>query len=463
MIISYDINFFVLSLITAILGANLGFTFFSNIEAVRKISYKLRIVGGATAIGGGIWGMHFMGMVALTLPFNVNYAVLPTLISALIAIIFTGLGLYAATSGHLKKYSNEIGAVLIGGGISTMHYTGMEAVRATCVITYSPLICVASVLVSIALSWWALRFIRPGNLSLFDTFCASVILGLSISAVHYIAMWGTHFSFAEEVFENTGAALGDTYIMSVVTVIVFLMSNVLLLVILPNERGSKVSQLDKDSNLKFGNELHSIHSRLISLTSPAYKSMNFDTYKSGYRITLGTNFAEEIRPDLNTSFQGNILKFEGFKKFPDFQHGALGKALKYHIPQNTEHELRSGLKRRTVPVQHHNETHLIDSKDILYISSDGHYTYVCFLNNAGNVVSWMCNMPISKLDEALSPYGFLRIHRKYLANIEAVSGYRRKGEAGLLIFHERNVEELPISRNRFAQICSELKKWNGSS
>ncbi|MEH2057175.1 MAG: MHYT domain-containing protein [Nostoc sp.] len=51
------------------------------------------LLGGAIAMGIGIWAMHFIAMLAFSLPIPINYDWLIVLISVLPAIFASGLAL----------------------------------------------------------------------------------------------------------------------------------------------------------------------------------------------------------------------------------------------------------------------------------------------------------------------------------------------------------------------------------
>jgi NO-binding membrane sensor protein with MHYT domain len=103
MIVSYDATLVILSITVAIIGSFTGLLIMAQRGVFTNASYKLKIVAGAVTIGSSIWSMHFIGMLALGLPIPVDYDSLITTISVFIAIVLTGLGLYAASSGHISR------------------------------------------------------------------------------------------------------------------------------------------------------------------------------------------------------------------------------------------------------------------------------------------------------------------------------------------------------------------------
>ena len=152
MIITYDPLLVGLSIVIAIVGAYAGLRLARRVARKRGSLRKALLSGAAVAIGSGIWSMHFVGMLAVSLPVTINYDVLLTLVSALVAILVTGLGLFIASYGVLTMRKLAFAGVLMGLGISTMHYVGMAAVRANCVITYNTELVAGSVLIGILAS-----------------------------------------------------------------------------------------------------------------------------------------------------------------------------------------------------------------------------------------------------------------------------------------------------------------------
>src|SRR3546814_12870423 len=78
--------------------------------------------------------MHFIGMLAVQLPVAVTYDILWTLVSALVCILVVGLGVFVASFGRLHPWRLATAGLLMGAGIAIMHYVGMSALRANCLV-----------------------------------------------------------------------------------------------------------------------------------------------------------------------------------------------------------------------------------------------------------------------------------------------------------------------------------------
>jgi diguanylate cyclase len=235
MIVSYDATLVLLSISVAIVGSFTGLTITSRLGGLAGASYKLKIAAGAVAIGSSIWSMHFVGMLALIAPIPLDYDGLTTTISVFIAISLTGLGLYAASSGHFGRWALPAGGLLMGGGIAGMHYMGMSAIRAACTVSHEPAGVAASIVAGVAAStlalWFAFRERGP-----LETAAAAVALGLAISAMHYTAMLATTLVRSEDTVILDGPVLSQHGLAFIVAIATFLICGLFLIVALPDKK-----------------------------------------------------------------------------------------------------------------------------------------------------------------------------------------------------------------------------------
>ncbi len=154
---------------------------------------------GAIAMGVGIWSMHFVGMLAFSLPIPLAYDVPTTLESLAIAILTSGFAL-GITSGQRLTNSRLAGsAVIMGAGIAMMHYMGMAAIAIMPGIAYDPFLVALSILIAISASFvalWLFFRLREGNslLQQLARIAAAVVMGLAISGMHYTAMAASRFA-----------------------------------------------------------------------------------------------------------------------------------------------------------------------------------------------------------------------------------------------------------------------------
>ncbi|NDW07694.1 response regulator [Jiella sp. 40Bstr34] len=145
------------------------------------------IVTAAIALGGGIWAMHFVAMLAYRMPMEVSYDLTLTALSLALPIVVTGVG-FALVCDRVVSWPVLIASGLIMGcGIATMHYLGMHAMQMPATIDYDLRLVAASVGIAIGASIAALWLAFAGTVSS-RKLAASGAMGLAISGMHYTGM-----------------------------------------------------------------------------------------------------------------------------------------------------------------------------------------------------------------------------------------------------------------------------------
>jgi NO-binding membrane sensor protein with MHYT domain len=157
------------------------------------------LIAGAVSMGTGIWAMHFIGMLAFHLPVPVAYDLPISMLSMVIAIIVSAIALVILRRPKLKTNDLIIGAILMGIGISAMHYTGMFAMQMSPPIRYDPALFATSVLIAMSASfvalWIALQLrTKRSTLAILAKLGSASVMGLAITGMHYTAMAAAHFA-----------------------------------------------------------------------------------------------------------------------------------------------------------------------------------------------------------------------------------------------------------------------------
>ncbi len=187
-----------LSVVVAMVVAYTALKLAARVAEAERSSGRLWLIGGAIAMGTGIWSMHFIGMLAFSLPIPLRYGIGTTLASLAIAIVTSGFALAIASRAELSLKRLSIGAIVMGAGISSMHYSGMAAITIVPMITYAPWLVAASIGIAVTASfaalWLAFRLRSGGSTRLaLARVGAAVIMGLAISGMHYTAMAAAQF------------------------------------------------------------------------------------------------------------------------------------------------------------------------------------------------------------------------------------------------------------------------------
>ncbi|MAW85000.1 MAG: carbon monoxide dehydrogenase [Phyllobacteriaceae bacterium] len=195
----------------------------SRLETGRR---KAVVSMASVALGGGIWSMHFVAMLGLQLPILYFYDVLTTLISALVAILMTGVALLIL---HFRKRTNGnmvLAGTVIGLGIVAMHYIGMSGME-LCQPVYTPFGLGSAFAASVALSVLAVR-VAYSERGRRNIVLGTVCFGIAVVMVHFIAMAGTGFLPAG-VPGAIGPAISNETLAILVTLSTFLISAAFLL------------------------------------------------------------------------------------------------------------------------------------------------------------------------------------------------------------------------------------------
>ena len=192
---SYDYWLVLLSVIVAIIASYVALDLASRVAASHRsrTGRWLWLAGGAWVTGTGIWSMHFIGMLAFRLPVPLYYDVPMTLLSGLSAVLASALALFVASRPTLGVPRLLGAGLLMGMGIVTMHYTGMEATRMQPPIRYLPSLVALSVVIAVAASimalWSAFRLRMETIWTAFWNKAGSaVVMGSGICGMHYTAM-----------------------------------------------------------------------------------------------------------------------------------------------------------------------------------------------------------------------------------------------------------------------------------
>ena len=156
-------------------------------------------IAGSFAMGTGIWAMHFVGMLAFSLPLALGYTRLLTFGSWGAAVAVSGVALFVAGRGTLTPRRLAGGALAMGAGICAMHYTGMAALDMVPGIVWrwdlvalSAAIAVAASAAALLIFFWLRRASPKRNLAYQIT--AAIVMGLAISGMHYTGMAAARFS-----------------------------------------------------------------------------------------------------------------------------------------------------------------------------------------------------------------------------------------------------------------------------
>ncbi|HEY2546439.1 MAG TPA: MHYT domain-containing protein, partial [Candidatus Acidoferrum sp.] len=156
------------------------------------------LLGGAGAMGTGIWSMHYIGMLAFILPIPVAYHWPTVLLSLLAAVLASVIALYVVSRPKMGASRAVAGSVLMGAGIASMHYIGMAAMRSPAICQFNSSLVVMSVvfavLISFAALWITFHFRDEKTGIGREKLAGAVVMGAAIPVMHYTGMAAASFT-----------------------------------------------------------------------------------------------------------------------------------------------------------------------------------------------------------------------------------------------------------------------------
>jgi NO-binding membrane sensor protein with MHYT domain/signal transduction histidine kinase/ActR/RegA family two-component response regulator len=225
---SHDQYLVALSILIAVFASFTALSLAGRIRMSGGWTRRVWLGAAALALGGGIWSMHFVAMLAFSMPgMEMSYDLGLTLFSLALALAFTGLG-FAMLNWHAISGGRILAAgLLVGIGVVAMHYVGMAAMRMPATIHYGRLWVSISVLIAIgaatAAVWLASRERRLSH-----RIVAAIVMGLAIAGMHYAGMRAAAFTAAATVDRADGvASVSQTYLAALiagVTVLILLLA-----------------------------------------------------------------------------------------------------------------------------------------------------------------------------------------------------------------------------------------------
>ncbi|AWN48149.1 sensor histidine kinase [Methylobacterium terrae] len=211
-----------LSIGIAMLASFVALDLASRMKAATGWARRAWLMTAAVVLGGGVWSMHFVAMLAFRLPgTEITYDLGLTLLSLALPVAVTAIGLaIAQRPGRTRPVA--VAGLVTGLGIVLMHYTGMAAMRLPALPHYDPAWVAVSVLIAVVAATVAIRLALTES-GLGQRAAASGAMGLAIAGMHYAAMRGLLFTHSAEAGHGAlGAGVDQVRLAAGVTAVTFL-------------------------------------------------------------------------------------------------------------------------------------------------------------------------------------------------------------------------------------------------
>jgi diguanylate cyclase len=404
--VTYEAWLVLLSIVMAIQGAYVGLSLAVQIAAATGARRRLLLAGATVSFAVAIWTMHFVGMLAVRLPFQVDYLVLPTLLSFLVCAIVVGGAVYATSTGPLTVLRLTLSSCLMGGGIFAMHYIGMSALDASTHMIHDPVHVASSMAIAIAASGLALWLASGrGRLPLI---LSSAAFGVAISGMHYTAMTGvTLYPF---VTTASGApALSIDLLAIVVAIVAFCISGIFLLLLLPDPTRAEPQSITVAGGAAVAHAVAEIAAQpSATAAAEAVPGESIEFGRGGYSPLGGA--------------------------------GAPPRRFARHLP-----------------IERDGGTHFVAVEQVVAVHANAHYTTIFDGND-----KLFCPLAIGDVEARLDDSRFVRVHRSHIVNIDRVVGYKRSGDNELVEMAAANHYLVPVSRSRIGPLKSRVATLNGA-
>ncbi len=441
--VAYETWLVLLSIVMAIQGAYVGLSLAVQIGGADGMRRRLLLAGAALSLAVAIWTMHFVGMLAVRVPFSVDYLALPTLLSFLVCVFVVGAAVYATSSGPLTMLRLTLSSCLMGGGIFTMHYIGMSALSASAYMIHDRYLVASSMAIAIAASGLAL-WLATGRGGRPPLILSAIAFGVAVSGMHYTAMEGlTVLPFPTASEATSAPALSTDLLAIIVAVVAFCLSGIFLLFLVPDPARGAAQPAARDD----------VGPIAVELTAPVHRHPevaaqrpskgdgpgSFGASAASFEARLQRAPQDDgIRADENTHEQN-----------PEFGRGNLGPLGGAGSPPRR--------LARHLPVERDGGTHFLAVDDVVAIHANAHYTYI--FNGSDKL---FCPLAIGDVESRLDQSRFVRTHRSHIVNIERVVGYRRSGDNEMVEMDARQNYAVPVSRSRIGWLKTRVAALTGA-
>lgn len=195
---SHSTGLVLLSVLVAVFASYTALDVGGLIPQARRANRRLWMTLFAITMGGGIWTMHYIGMLAFQAPIHIDYDPLITGFSLLVAVFGCLVAVaifYQAQFGILRLI---IAGVILGLSVVVMHYSGMAAMKTGAMVRYNPVLFSLSIMIALSAAMvalfvtWFIEEIQPRRAFLVKL-VAAMMMGAAICGMHYTAMAAADF------------------------------------------------------------------------------------------------------------------------------------------------------------------------------------------------------------------------------------------------------------------------------
>jgi len=297
---SYDYRLVALSVLIAVLASYAALDLAARVTAAHGRMRFAWLFGGATAMGTGIWSMHYIGMLAFSLPVQVLYAWPEVLLSLLAAVFTSAVALFVVSRKGMGLLAAMVGSLIMGAGIATMHYTGMSAMRLPAMCSYSAALVTLSVVFAVVISlvalWLTFRFRNDVKGKWRSKAASAVLMGAAIPVMHYTGMAAASFTFTGEAPDLSHAVSVSSLGITGITIATFMVLGLAVLTSVVDRRFSILEASEERLGLIINTALDAVVTMNAEGLITNWNSEAERTFGWSSQEALGRRLSEIIMP-----------------------------------------------------------------------------------------------------------------------------------------------------------------------
>jgi PAS domain S-box-containing protein len=245
---SYDHGLVALSVVIAICASYAALDLTGRVAAAKGRAFVFWLIGGAGAMGLGIWSTFYIGMLAFRLPVPVSYDWPTVTLSLRVAILAAAVTLYIVSHKVVSLWQTVVGSMVMGAGIAAVHFIGMESIRSAATRHSDGRPVGLSIALAVVISFVAYRLAfrardekKGAGLR---KIASAAVMGFAILAMHYTGMAAASFT-ADGMVPDMSHAMRFTMLGAAgITIVTIVILSLVLLIPVFDRRSAQFQELE---------------------------------------------------------------------------------------------------------------------------------------------------------------------------------------------------------------------------